>query len=175
MSLFALSGCGDDPFAVQWFAAPETALIYSLARPELNLPSAFSFNPRGPLQVETPGASGNWDIVLDTQESALVLLTPRALGIDSRARIAPLEGLDFDDVREAPSDSSAYVLDAPVMLKTGTIYVVQTRQVTAQFGQICVFYAKLEAITVDVEEGLLEFVYDTNPFCNDRRLDPPDS
>ena len=38
-----LGACGDDPFAFRWNDVPDTAQIYSLARPELNLPSGFSF------------------------------------------------------------------------------------------------------------------------------------
>jgi hypothetical protein len=172
-TLVGLIACGDDPFELRWSADPDTVLLFSLARPELNLPSAFSFNPRNPVQIESPGATGNWDVALDTQGSELVLLPPGALGINSRARIAALPGLDFDDVREAPSDTAAYVSDRAVPLALGTIYVVQTRNVSSQFGN-CVYYAKLEPLTIAIEEGTLEFMYDSNPVCNDPRLVPPE-
>lgn len=167
-------GCGDDPFEARWVSAPDTVLLYSLARPELNLPSAFSFNRGLRLRVEAPGATGQWDLALDTRGSELVFLPPGALGINSRARIAALPGLVFEELREAPSDTSAYVADEPLPVTAGTIYVVRTGQTVDAFGRSCVRFAKLEPLVIDVEAGSLEFVYDANPVCNDPRLVPPD-
>ena len=115
----ATAAC-EDPFEIRWEAAPDTALIYSLSRTEPNLPQAFNFYFRTPLAVEAPGSSGQWDIALDRQGGGLVLLPPRALGINSRARIAPIPGVSFDDVTEAPADTAAYVSDAPVPLSLTT-------------------------------------------------------
>jgi hypothetical protein len=106
----------DDPFEVRWDARPDTALIYSLARPETSLPSAFNFFLRIPLVVESPGSTGQWDVALDTEGGQLVLLPPRALGINSRARIAALPGVDFNEVSEAPQDTAAYVSNGSVPL-----------------------------------------------------------
>jgi hypothetical protein len=91
-SAFALllASCDDDPFRIDWDAAPDTVLLYSLARPELNLPSAFNINQRRLVLVEAPGATGTWDIAVDTQGGNLVLLTPGAMGLESRARITSL-------------------------------------------------------------------------------------
>lgn len=150
-------------------------MIHSLARPEPNLPSAFNFNFRTPIIVEAPGSTGQWDVALDTQGGNLVLLPPRALGINSRARIASLPGVGFDEVREAPADTAAYVSDRPVPVALGVIYVVQTSEGAGGFGQRCVFFAKLEPLVIDVEGGTLTFLYDSNPICNDPRLVPPGS
>ena len=172
--LAAGAGACDDPFEIRWEAAPDTALIYSLARTEPNLASAFNFNFRSPITVESPGSTGQWDIALDTQGGRLVFLPPRALGINSRARIAPLPGLAFGDVTEAPADTAAYVSDRPVPVVRGTIYVVQTGEQTGTFGERCVFFAKLEPLVLDVTGGTLEFLYDASPVCNDPRLVPPE-
>jgi hypothetical protein len=170
--LLILAAC-DDPFEVDWVAAPETAIIYSLARVERNLPAAFNFHFRSPIIVESPGSSGQWDVALDSQDGRLVFLPPRALGINSRARIAALSGLEFHEVVDAPPDTAAYVTDRPVPVALETIYVVQTGEGVGAFGQRCVFFAKLEPIEVDVTGGQLTFVFDASPVCNDTRLVPP--
>lgn len=168
------AACGDDPFEPQWTAAPDSALIYSLALPDVNLPSAFGFTPgvRSAIVIETPGATGQWDIALDTQGAQLVFLPPGALGINSRARIMALPGVDFADVVEAPRDTTLYVADEPLVVTAGTTYVVQTNLIMGSFSN-CLYYAKLEPFAVDVAQGTVEFLYDASPICNDRRLVPP--
>lgn len=174
-SAFALllASCDDDPFRIDWDAAPDTVLLYSLARPELNLPSAFNINQRRLVLVEAPGATGTWDIAVDTQGDNLVLLTPGAMGLESRARITSVEGVTFDEVRKAPADTAAYSGDEPVPVELGPIYIVQTGESVGTFGSRCVYHAKLEALDIDVELGTLQFVYDSNPVCNSRDLIPP--
>ena len=166
--------CGDDPFSFNWNDQPDTVVLYSLARPELNVPSGFNFLSAATVTIESPNATGSWDVALDTQGGELVLLPPGALGVDSRARIAPLDGLTLDEVQEAPTDSTVYVSAAAVPVRTGTVYVVRTGQRQGSFGRRCVYYAKMEAIDIDVAEGALRFRHVTNPVCNDRRLIPPD-
>jgi hypothetical protein len=39
----------------------------------------------------------------------------------------------------------------------------------------CSRYAKLQPVALDVATGRLEFIFDLNPLCNDRRLVPPDT
>lgn len=160
--------CGDDPFRVNWEANPDTVLLYSLARPELGLPSAFNFNRRQFVEIENPGATGNWDLALDTQDGQLVFLMPGTMGIQSRAQITSLSGLSFEEVRVAPADTTAYVANEPVPVELGPIYVIQTDQT----GQ-CVYYSKIEALEADVTRGTLRFVHDGSPVCNSRDLVPP--
>lgn len=172
--LLGPAACGDDPFSFDWNDEPQTVLLYSKARPELNVPSGFSFLSGAKVVIESPEATGTWDMALDTQGGSLVLLPPGALGVDSRARIAPLDGLALADVQEAPTDSMVYVTDEPVVVRTGTVYVVRTGQRPGSFGRRCVYYAKMEAVEIDVAGGSLVFRHVTNPLCNDRRLIPPD-
>lgn len=170
-ALALLAGCGDDPFQRDWEVDPETATIFSLARPELELPSAFSFRNRRTLRIQDPAATGEWDLALDTRDGGLVFVLPGAFGIESQARIAPIPGLDFDDLREAPSDTTAFVADqTPV--EPNVVYVVRTTQ---RPGLRCVFFVKFETTAVDLEEQSVEFRFDGSPFCNDRDLVPPDS
>jgi hypothetical protein len=168
-----LYACGDDLFNLRWVQNPDTAVLYSLSRPELNLPSAFNFIGRASVRVESPTATGRWDVALDTMDGELVFLPPRALGIQSRAAVAALPGTSFDEVREAPADTLAYSRDQPVSIEAGTVYVIRTREEPGSFGTRCVYYAKLEPIDIDPADGILTFVFDASPACNNRRLVPP--
>lgn len=165
--ILSTAACGDDPFRVDWEARPDTILLYSLARPELGLPSAFNFNRRQFVEIENPGATGNWDLALDTRDGELVFLMPGSMGIQSRARIAKLEGASFDEVRVAPADTTAYT-ENPELVEFGSIYVIQTDQT----GQ-CVYYSKIEPLEADVTLGTLRLVHDGSPVCNSRDLVPP--
>ncbi|MGD8319795.1 MAG: hypothetical protein PVJ02_05060 [Gemmatimonadota bacterium] len=169
-----MTACGQDPFAIKWSTSPDTATLYSLARPELGLPSGFDFheyyNYRGPVHVERINATGRWDVALDTRGGSLVLLPPGALGIQSKARVVELPGRTFDEVVEAPADTTLYSATEPVPVRMGSVYVVRSNQVTGSFGTRCVYYAKLEPLEIDVPEGTLLFVFDSSPVCNDRSL-----
>lgn len=165
--------CDDDLFRIRWEEDPDTAFLYSLARPELNLLSGFDFISRLPVKIESPNATGKWDMVLDTQGGDLVFLTPEAVGIGgSRAGIATMEGMDFAEVRRAPADTARYVVDAPVPVEVGTVYVVRTRQQAGLYGQRCVYYGKFEPLEKDAVSGTLSFVFDVSPVCNSRKLFP---
>ncbi len=148
-------------------------VLYSLARPELNLESGFNFLQDRRVRVEAPSATGTWDVAVDTRGGALVLLPPGALGVTSTARITSLDGLSLEDVREAPSDTLVYTADQPVPVRFGTVYVVKTNRAPGSFGSSCVYHAKVEAVEIDVAGGTLTFRHVTNPVCNSRDLVPP--
>ena len=169
-----LVGCGDDPFAFNWNDAPDTVLLYSLARPELNLNSAFNFFQGLPVKVEGPVSTGAWDAAVDTRGSDLVLLTPGAFGVVGAARITTLVGMTLDDVTRAPSDTLLYVANDPVPVRLGTIYIVKTNRSRGSFGSSCSYYAKLEPLVIDVAGGALTFRYVANPVCNSLDLIPPE-
>lgn len=171
----ALPACDDDPFAIDWQSNPDTVLLYSLARPELNLLSAIDFVGRFPVKIESPSVAGEWDLAVDTQGDELVFLPPGAVGIqDSKARIAELPGVSFEDLKKAPEDSTLYVGDRGLPIHMGSTYAFRTRQERGFYGQLCVFYGKLEPLDVDVELGRVTFVFDVSPECNKRKLVPDD-
>jgi hypothetical protein len=173
-AMAATLACDDDLFKINWEENPDTVFLYSLARPELNLLSAFDFISRIPVKIESPNATGQWDMVLDTQEGELVLLPPEAVGIPgSKAGIAPMGAVDFAEVRRAPSDTAKYIGDAPVPIEIGHVYVVRTRQRAGLYGQSCVYYGKFEPLTKNPVQGTLSFVFDVSPVCNSRKLFPP--
>lgn len=168
-----LVACGDDPFAFDWIDVPDTVLLYSLARPELNLVSAFSFFQGVPVRIEAPEATGSWDMAVDTRAGDIVLLPPQALGVDGIAAITSLPDMVLTDVTEAPRDTLVYVDDAPVPVTAGTVYVIKTNRSPGSFGSSCVYYAKLRPIVIDPAGGTLTFEFVTNPICNSLDLVPP--
>ncbi|MEE2904876.1 MAG: hypothetical protein VX801_00595 [Gemmatimonadota bacterium] len=168
------SACGDDPFAFHWNDIPDTVQLYSLARPELNLLSGYSFFDGVAYRVEQANSGGKWDIAVDTRGQNLVLLPPGALGVSGRARIGVIEGVPFADLVEAPEDTAAYEGALPVPVRTGSVYVIKTNSRRGSFGSTCVYYAKLEPVLVDVSQGSLMFHYVSSPICNSRDLTPPD-
>ena len=173
VSLTGLASCGRNPFELLWSEAPDTVLLYSLARPELNLPSAFNFNDRVSIRVEAPTASGRWDLAVDTEDGDFFFLPPGALGIESRAGITKIGVADFPEVSRAPSDTTVYSVDMPLRAELGNVYVVRTGESRGSFGRRCVYFAKLEPIEIDVAEGTIQILFDNNPVCNDVRLIPP--
>jgi hypothetical protein len=165
--------CDDDPFKIRWSANPDTVLLYSLARPELNLNSGFDFVGRTPVRIEAPSAVGKWDLAVDTKDGQVVFVPPGAIGVtSSRARIAPLGGMSFEDIRRAPRDTTLYIGDRVVPVVPGDLYVIRTRQQIGSWGTRCVYYGKLLPLQADPENGTLTFVYDVSPVCNDRKLIP---
>jgi len=168
------TACGNDPFAFNWSDVPDTVLLYSLARPEPNLVSAFAFRSGSRIRVEAPGATGTWDVAVDTRGGEIVLLPPGALRVTSTARISVIDGVTLEDVRQAPRDTIDYVADEAVPVRMGVTYVVKTNRSTGSFGSRCVYYAKMEAVAIDAAGGTLRFRYVTNPVCNSLDLVPPD-
>jgi len=171
--LTGLGGCSGDPFAFNWNDTPDTVLLYSLARPELNLLSGFAFFQRVPIRIESPAATGSWDAAVDTRDGDIVLLPPGALGVISTARIAVIEDVSFDDVKRAPTDTLMYIATEAVPVRMGSIYIIKTNRARGSFGSSCVYYAKLEPLVIDIAGGTLTFRYITNPICNSIDLVPP--
>ncbi len=173
-SLLFSVACSDDIFRLRWSSDPDTALVYSLARPELNLPSGFDFVNRTAVEIQAPGATGSWDFALDTQGGQLVMVPPTVYGITSEARITVIPGMRFEDVQKAPSDTSRYTGTEAVPVSLGNTYVFQTHLARDRFGQLCRFFAKLEPLALDVQLGTMRFVFDRNPLCEDLDLIPPE-
>lgn len=167
------TACSGDPFAFNWDDAPDTVLLYSLARPELNLVSAFNFLRGTAIRVESATATGTWDAAVDTDGGEIVLLAPGVFGVSGAARIATLEGLQYDDVTRAPKDTLLFIADRRIPVRMGNVYVIKTNRSLGTFGNSCVYYAKLEPIIIDAAGGTLTFRYVTNPICNSPDLVPP--
>jgi len=169
-----LTGCEDDFFKIKWSESPDTVLLYSLARPELNLFSGFDFLSRSGVRIESPSAVGEWDMALDTRDGDLVFLPPGAVGLErSTASIAPMGDLAYEDLKKAPRDTTLYVRNAPVPVNIGELYVIRSRQKAGAYGSICSYYGKFVPISKDLQDQKVTFYFDISPVCNDRKLIPP--
>jgi len=149
-------------------------LLYSLARPELNLPSGYDFVDRRELEIQQPGATGLWDLLVDTQDGQLVFVPPGALGIDSEVMILPIPDMAFDDLLTAPEDSTLYTRDQPVSIETSSVYVLRTHEGPSRFGVPCVFWGKIQPTEIDLALETVQFIYDVSILCDDRGLVPED-
>jgi hypothetical protein len=172
--LLALMACDDDFYTIRWEESPDTAQIYSLARPELNLYSGFDFLGRKGVQIESPAAVNGWDMVLDTQDGELVFVPPKAIGVTtSTAAIAPMGIMAFEDLKRAPSDTAMYIDDRPVQVNVGELYVIRSRRAPGSYGSPCDYYGKFLPLIEDIEAETVTFMFDISPVCNDRKLVPP--
>ena len=166
--------CDDDPWAVRWVSDVDTVGLYALSRPESNLVSAYDFVPRLAVRIEAPSTGGSWDLAVDYRNQRFVWLLPPALGIDSQAGLATMEGETFESVLEAPADTARYASDVPVPIVLGQLYVIRTRQHPGVWGQRCNYYGKVEPLATNSATGAVHFRFDMSRACNDRDLIPPD-
>jgi len=174
-SVLGLTACGENVFDLKWtIARVNTVLLYSLARPELNLPSGFDFVDRREIEIQEPGSTGLWDLLVDTQDGQLVFVSPGALGIDSEVMILQIPDTAFADVLTAPEDSTLYTKDQPVPIETGSVYVLRTHEGPSRFGVPCVFWGKIQPTDVDLALETVQFIYDVSILCDDRGLVPED-
>jgi hypothetical protein len=170
-----MAACGDDPLAPQdWVASPNSVTLFSASRGELvGLPSAFDVVSGIRTTLESPGATGQWDVVLAEENGALVLVPAVAFdGISSRARVAFLADQDFATLMRAPGDTALFSAE-PVPVILGGVYVLRSRRTSCQFFGSGSLYAKIEVVEVDADAGNMTFRSVRNPNCGDRDLVPP--
>jgi hypothetical protein len=176
-SVAALAACSDPYGPRTWNSEPTTLTLYSASRAEYTgLASAVDLTPEPVfgVSIEAPGATGGWDFVLADQAGALVFVPAGTFaGIQSRARIATLEGVDIEDVRQAPRDTADYTASA-VPLRTDVVYVLRSRRGSCGLttGHR---YAKMRAVELDQVRGIARLAIVRNPYCDDRALVPPSS
>jgi hypothetical protein len=169
-----LTACDDDIFKIRWEESPDTVILYSLARPELNLYSGFDFLSRSGVKIESPGAVNSWDMAVDTRDGELVFMPPRAVGVGtSAAAIAPMGAIPFADLKKAPRDTTLYVGDQPVPIIVGNLYVIRSRRAAGIYGSTCNYFGKFMPLEKNMEDQSVTFMFDISPVCNDRKLIPP--
>jgi hypothetical protein len=175
MAAVAVSGCEDD-FSIQpWDDTPENISLFSLSRSDLiGLPSGYDFVNRRIVEVEQPGAGGNWDVALGGTATQLQLIPAAAFDgqATSRAAIAPITTTTYELLTQAPSDDAQY-LTAPVNVTLGGVYVIRTRRSPCGFST-GVKFGKIKAVAVDAAQGTATFAVVVNPYCNDRSFVPPE-
>jgi len=168
-----LASCGSDPFHIDWYQGLDTVQLYSVLDSAPGLYNGFDFVNLRPVEIETVGATGSWDVAVGGNGSGLVLMPPGAFGLSSKAGVAVMAGERLEDVLKAPSDSTSYDATQPVALAVGTTYVIRTRTAADPYGTTaCTYYAKMEPLAVDPAQGRIRFVYGSNPNCYDPSLSP---
>lgn len=168
------TACRDDLGLDDWVAIPDTVTLYSMSRPELlGQPSAYDFINHLVMRVEALSAAGNWDVAVRDSGSSLVLAPAASFTGQTQSRAAlAIVNRSFDELAEAPADTSQFST-APVLLEPGQVMAVRTRRAPCAFSN-SVRYAKLRILEVDAAAGTVKFESITNPFCNDRKLIPPE-
>lgn len=176
--VLVLAGCDDGLGPLQWSAVPDTLTIFSVSRADLlGRPAALDVASTvvRTVVVESAAEAGTWDIALAEHDGEFVMLPASVIpGLDARVGIATMTETTLDGVTEAPGDTARYARTA-VEIETGTVYVIRSRRdLCGGFGGSGVRYAKLKALALDATTGSFRFEVVRNPFCNDRRLIPPD-
>ena len=170
--LFSTAACGSDPFALEWIASADTVRLYAISRPETNVETGFDFGARRTVRIEAPATTTSWDLAVDIVGREAVFLTPGFFGVESDAALVELPDENFDDIEDAPEDDDVYVGDRAVPITLGNLYVVRTRRLRSNYGQLCNHYAKMVPLDVDPVERSVVFVFDTNGICNSRKMQP---
>jgi hypothetical protein len=168
------AACGDGLGPLTWDATPVTGVLFSLARPELvGQPSAYDFVQLRRVVVESPGATGGWDIALSEQNGQFVFLTAGAFpGIDDDILITESTERTLAAVVEAPADTADYSR-GPVAVVEDRIYIVRTRIASCITFGSGPYYGKFQVLSVDEARGSIELAAVRNRYCNDRDLIPP--
>ena len=165
----------DDPFELDdWTSTTDTIQIFSISRPELiGRPSAYDFVSRVLVRVESPAASGNWDLALRDENGQLALVPASGFqGQVSRAGLAAIpDNTSFEALSEAPPDTASYST-LPRIVQPGQVFAVRTRRAGCGFST-GVRFGKIKIISVDQAAGTVRFASVVNPLCNNRDLIPP--
>jgi hypothetical protein len=170
----SVAACDDETGLDVWSAVPDTITLYSLSRPDLiNQPSAYDFINHLVLRVESPNATGNWDVAVRHEGTQLALVPASGFqGQQSRAALSVIAGSTFEELQEAPEDTLQFTTSA-VPLTVGQVLAVRTRRAPCAFST-SVRYGKIKIVDVNPVAGTVRFAAIVNPFCNDRSLIPPE-
>lgn len=172
LAALPIAACEENLGLDDWTALPDTTVIYSLSRTDLlGRPSAYDFINHVLVRVESPSATGAWDVALRDEGGQLALVPASAFqGQNSRAALAIITGQTFESLKEAPDDTARYS-SAPVLVQPGQLLVVRTRRASCGFSN-AVRFGKIKIIDVNATAGTVRFESIVNPFCNDRSLEP---
>jgi hypothetical protein len=176
LALVTTAACDDGLGPLTWDATPVTAVIYSLARSELvGQPSAYDVVQLRRVVVESPGATGSWDIALSEQNGQFVFMTAGEFpGIDDDILIAESMERTLAAVAEAPADTADYTR-GPVPVVEDRIYIIRTRVASCVTFGSGPYFGKFQVLSIDETAGSIELAVVRNRYCNDRDLIPPES
>ena len=165
-----LGACGDstEPILIPLPEEPTQATVYDFVTGDILDPSAFDVITRS--RVRTDQVSG-WDFVYFEDEALGPVIVTRGSYFEDEDEQAGalVTTFPFDLVTEAPDEG--YVIQEPVPISTGDVFVVRSRSDRA-FGNLrCRRYGKFLVEVIDAELGALTFSHIVNPNCENRDLD----
>lgn len=168
-----MGGC-DDPFSTDSIVSQDSL---SLAAPSSAgndlVPSALDMTSNPPNATRWPDrlADANaWDLGVRQRNGQLVLLPVPATPVRLGAGLRVAEDQNFERVSRAPRSRNEYG-DTAMVLQVGRVYQARSRQY-ADFGVVCVRYAKLVPVEIDQAQGTVSLRISTEALCNDPRLNP---
>jgi hypothetical protein len=169
-----LAACGSgSPTIITWTGAADTVVLYSASRPELaSLPSAFDFVSGLPTRIDAPSTGANFDLVLADQGGTLVLVPNATIQARTVGAGVVAVSATFESLVEAPKDTTLYKKTGSFPVVPGAIYLVRSRDAGCSALGGGFFYAKVEALALNLTRGSATFRFVRNPTCDDRALIP---
>lgn len=176
LALAAVLGACDDPtrFQIKPQIFTDTVQLAASGAPGADsLPTALDISVQGNGVVggrfpERLSDAGQWDFLVRVQNGALVLVPSGALGIESRAGAALIQGANFDALRDVPKKTT-FRTDSATTIVNGAVYVLRSRYF-ANGISTCQQYAKVQPLAVDAAVGRVTLRVATNAVCGDQRL-----
>lgn len=146
-----------------------TVTLWALTGTGLADPSAYDVLGQTVARTDrTSGFDFAFDIRVDTLHDTSAVLLPRgALGLYTDGGLQ-VTTQAFDSITIAPT--SGYQDTLPVVVKVGTVVLVQSRQETCSNGYIKPLYAKLNITAVDLVGRSITFGIVPNANCGYRSL-----
>lgn len=146
----AAPACGD-PFALpapSFQNVVDTVSLYALHGTDIRLPSGFRLEDAQAVRTDQVST---FDFAFDIDTAGNpVLLTSGPLDLPGQSG-AQVTSLAFDSIALAPT--GGYELDSAIVLDSGMVVFVQSRQITCSFGLPSFFYGKLEVLAIDTASG----------------------
>lgn len=172
--------CGDGTGAA--FAPVLLTDTLTLAPPSESdaFPWALDLTPGGAASAVSGGCVGvtgrrpeliedavcGWDLAIRSEGGSLAFVPAGAIGLPVRPGIEREPSRSFEDIREAPTGTSSYTIDASVPLVEGGAYIARSRAVGGCRG----YFSKLHVLHADADSVRVEAVVSSR--CADPRLVP---
>jgi hypothetical protein len=138
----------------------DTVSLFALSAPNVQEPSAYELN--GKVRVR-PWQSTAFDFAFDFDTSGHPALFPTgAIHLGAASGVQDAKHA-FDSVTVAPA--SGYMLDSALVVDTGKVVLVQSRQQVCVTGLTVSLYAKLRVIAVDTTARRLDFAILVDQNC----------
>lgn len=176
--MVVLAACDDPNAGLYDPIIREDTVDLAVPLADLDVPTALDVSyATSPVRGRFPelvGDAEEWDVAIRREEGRLMFVPAGVFGFNNpiggattAGVTAPLERA-MDEVIQAPADSTLKSNES-VAIVSDRVYVVRSRATAASFSG-CQNYAKMEALEIDAEAGLVKLRVIGNARCNDRRL-----